>query len=148
MHIRTVPAVIVAGLLAGSLVGAQGRPDFSGTWTVDFDKSVGQGLPSSTHQTITIKQDATTLTIEQVGVKPVIYRLDGTPVKNPRLVTGGEVVFTSVWQAQKLVTTITGGLPGQKETRYLERDEMVDIAEGRSSIGPTLWRKVYWKRVK
>jgi len=45
------------------------------------------------------------------------------------------------------VTTVAGGQPGQRETRYMEKGEMVDESELHSAIGPKFARKLYWKKI-
>jgi hypothetical protein len=138
-------AVAVAWLSPG--VGAQPKPDFSGRWQIDLGKSKGGTGLASKDLVIVITQDATTLKIEQPGMPTILYRLDGTPVKNPRPGRGGEATYTSAWDGDRLVTTVTGGQPNQKETRYMERGEMVDESTLHSAIGPTFARKLYWKKI-
>jgi hypothetical protein len=127
---------------------AQKRPDFAGTWQIDLDRSKGASPANARVAIIVIKQDAKTMTIEQQGVPTVVYHLDGTPVKNTRLGRGGEATFTSTWDGDKLVTTVADGQAGQKETRYLEGDSMVDVSELVSALGIKFSRKLYWTRVR
>src|SRR5262249_29145072 len=126
----------------------QRRPDFSGTWQVDLDRSKGASPANARVDIIVIKQDAKTMTIEQKGVPTVVYHLDGTPVKNTRLGRGGEATFTSTWDGDRLGTVVADGQQGQKEIRYMEGDSMVDIAELMSALGIKFTRKLYWTRVK
>lgn len=147
MQIRTATlvAATVSCLVAG--VSAQRRPDFSGTWAIDLVRSEGTS-PANANTVIVVTQDEKTLTIEQPGSPKIVYHLDGTPVKNSRITRPGDVTYTSVWLGDKLVTTVTGGQPGQKEIRFLADGEMVDQAQLVSGVGPTLSRILYWKKVK
>src|SRR5262245_43189556 len=60
-------SVLVATLLIGAMasVAAQRRPDFSGTWQIDLDRSKGASPANARVDIIVIKQDAKTMTIEQ-----------------------------------------------------------------------------------
>ena len=147
MRVRTLAALAVAVALLSAAVAAQRKPDFSGKWQIDLARSKGGTGLASRDLVIVITQDATTMKIEQSGMPTIVYRLDGTPARNPRPGRGGEATYTSVWEADRLVTTVTGGQPGQKESRYMERDEMVDAATLHSAIGPTFARKLYWKKI-
>ena len=60
-------ATLAAGVVLTAALGAQGRPDFSGTWV---SASPGQFPPE---QRVTITQDATSLTIDGTA-----YRMRGT----------------------------------------------------------------------
>jgi hypothetical protein len=146
MQIRTVALVVAVSCLAPG-VSAQSRPDFSGTWAIDYARSKGIS-PANADTVIVVTQDAKTLTIEQKGVPKIVYHLDGTPAKNSRITRPGDVTYTSVWQGDRLVTTVTGGQPGQKEIRYLVDGEMVDWSELVSGVGPKFSRMLYWKKVK
>lgn len=144
---RLVAVLIAAAALLGTTLAAQKKPDFSGKWQIDLAKSKGGTGLASRDLVIVVTQDATTLKIEQSGMPTIVYRLDGTPVKNLRPARGGEETYTSHWEGDRLVTTVSGGRPNQKETRYLENAEMVDEAGLQSAIGPTFARKLYWKKI-
>jgi hypothetical protein len=140
--------VMTSVLMFLAVASAQRRPDFSGTWQIDLDRSKGASPANARVDIIVIKQDTKTMTIEQKGVPTVVYHLDGTPVKNIRLGRGGEATFTSAWDGDKLVTTVKDGQEGQTETRYMEGDSMVDLSELKSALGIKFSRKLYWTRVK
>ena len=148
MRIRTAVLLGVAAVMVGSGISAQKRPDFSGKWQIDLSKSHDGTGVASKDIVIVITQDATTMKIEQSGMPTILYRLDGAPARNPRPGRGGEAIYTSVWDGDRLVTTVTGGQPGQKETRYLSGGEMVDESELHSAIGPKFARRLYWKKVR
>jgi hypothetical protein len=147
MRARIVACLVVACASLGAGATAQRKPDFAGKWQIDLSKSHdGTGVVSK-DIVIVITQDALTMKIEQSGMPTIVYRLDGAPRKNPRPGRGGEATYTSVWEGDRLVTTVTDGQPGQKETRYMENGEMVDESTLHSAIGPTFARKLYWKKI-
>ena len=147
MRARTLAVVLIVLALPWATLTAQKRPDFSGRWQIDLSKSHDGTGVASKDIVIVITQDATTIKIEQSGMPTIVYRLDGAPARNPRPGRRGEAIYTSVWDGDRLVTTVTGGQPGQKETRYLSGGEMVDESELHSAIGPKFARKLYWKKV-
>jgi hypothetical protein len=77
--------VLAAGVLLPAALPAQGRPNFSGTWTfassvpASYPGSNGWGVPSPA---LVLTQTAADLTIEsaQFGANPmkVVYKLDGS----------------------------------------------------------------------
>lgn len=103
----------LASLLALSIVStvAFGATDFSGTWVLDPAKSELPLTASAAKAlnrtvTITIKQTATTLTIERKTdnrSEAAAYKLDGSPSIN-KTPSGGEVKSTSTWAGATLVT--------------------------------------------
>jgi hypothetical protein len=115
-------AVLAFSLVVPPAVYAQGRPDFSGTWSMDFGRSdsAKQNDPIGP-TTVTIVQTASELnmTIARDGKQATLtYRLDGAPSAIP----GGNA--TSHWEGSSLVTetvrTINGQTVTMKEVRRLE----------------------------
>lgn len=158
-------AVAVATTLA-----AQSRPDFSGSWVVDVEKTMAaQGRSvgmSGSGPSFTITQDANALVITTPGGEKITYRFDGSKVTNPVLPAatrrgasptsdlpspGTQEIYASVWQSSKLVTTKSGrGANGPTlatETRWLEGEWMVTETTRKTPSGETTSR-MYWKRVK
>jgi hypothetical protein len=105
-------------------------PDFSGTWTVDAEKTAamapagaaagggggggGRGGGRGGGGPVTLKQDAKVLTITRtMGENQVVttYNLDGSPSKNAGRGAGGatEVSSTAKWDGAKLVVTSDNG---------------------------------------
>lgn len=87
--------------------------------------------PSPTQ--LTIRQDATTLTIQQRGgsVSKLVYKLDGTETKNPVAAGAGgtrDGRFKSVWQGEKLVTTFTTSAPGGRGTSTYQEERYLDAS--------------------
>jgi hypothetical protein len=118
-------ALFVAGL------SAQGKPNFSGKWTMVPDPAAaaapapGGGAPGGggggrgggrggggggqfCGQECTITQDATTLTVTrttQGGEQKAVYKLDGTESKNSQAGRGGEtteVVSKAMWEGNNI----------------------------------------------
>lgn len=130
---RAMFAAIVA-LVCAPAVMAQARPDFSGSWTLDAEKSVmgrmgggggrggGAGMAALT---VTVSGSTMTATREGMnGPVSMVYKLDGAESRNMQMGRGGnaEVVYKSRWDGAKLVTTITGGMGTATETRWLDAD--------------------------
>jgi len=104
-------------LLAASEVAAQ-HPDFSGEWTVRAEERGGfraGEFGSGWGRTVTMTQDATTLTVEWAfftrgDLQPPLkfaYPLDGSRATATVLMGRGaqEQVSTAVWQGDRLVIT-------------------------------------------
>lgn len=118
-----------AVVLMAASVYAQ-APDFSGTWTMDAEKTaaanpnagaggggrMGGGGGRGGAAPLVLKQDAKTLTITRtVGETPIVttYNLDGSPSKNQGMGRGGEappvVTSSAKWDGAKLVVTSDNG---------------------------------------
>ena len=112
---RAILSVALAiAFMAG--VSAQDKPDFAGIW-----KAAG----SFDWWTITVQGNKMTVTHSIAGnEESTDYLLDGTPSK--KMIEGPagtiELVYTSRWDGNVLVTTVTG--PGQErvESRSTEAD--------------------------
>ncbi len=151
-------AVVLAVVLAlPAFATAQAKPDFSGKWIQDMDKSdpAGGGRGPAGPQNLTIAQSATELTIEREtpnGAMKTVYKLDGTESENS---TGrGTSKTKSTWEGATLVTagTQTMSMQGNevtmetKEVRSLEADgTMVVVTTTKSQMGERT-RKVVFKK--
>ena len=123
---KSVSSTVLAFVIAiASTSHAQGRPDFSGTWSMDLSRSESamQAEPVGP-TTVTIEQTATDLrmtTTRDGKSTTVVYRLDGTPSAIP----GGTA--TSRWNGSSLVTesvrTIQGQTVTTNETRRLSAND-------------------------
>jgi hypothetical protein len=114
MRRAVLSLVAVLALIAG--LSAQNKPNFAGTW-----KAAG----NFSWWTITVEGNKMTVTLSIAGnTESTVYLLDGTPskktIEGPMGTT--ELVHTSRWEGDVLVTTITG--PGQErvESRSIEAD--------------------------
>jgi hypothetical protein len=115
--------VIAAAVLAMSSLAFAQKPDFSGMWTPDVpaDQAAGAGATGGGGRgrgggmggPMTVKQDATTLTIERTrGENKIVqtYKLDGTESINKQTMGQGneiEIKSTAKWDGSKLVITST-----------------------------------------
>jgi hypothetical protein len=109
-------AILLAVALAVPTLAQAQKPDFSGKWIQDMEKSDqpqagraggggGGGRGPAGPQEITITQTATEIKIERVtgqGTTATIYKLDGTESTNAG--RGGDVKSKTIWEGNKLVT--------------------------------------------
>lgn len=136
--------IIATAILAVATVAFAQKPDFSGTWTPDPPAAAGTGgggQRGGGGGPMTVKQDATTLTIERsMGDNKVstVYKLDGTETVAKQQGRGGEVeVKTSAkWDGNKLVLSTTrpgqdGAPMVQSQTWSLEGGNLVVERAGR-----------------
>lgn len=152
-----------AVVLMATSVYAQ-APDFSGTWTVDQEKTAaanpappaggggrggGMGGGRGGAAPMVFKQDAKTLTITRtMGENQIVttYNLDGSPSKNTTQGRGGEVTVTSTakWDGAKLVVTMDNG---GKVTYSMDGAWLVatQVNPGREGGTPTT-RITYYKK--
>jgi hypothetical protein len=158
-------AVLLALVVAlPGVASAQAKPDFSGKWVQDMDKSDPAGGPGggggggrgpAGPQNLTITQSATELTIEREtpnGAMKTVYKLDGSESENT---TGrGTSKTKSTWEGATLVTAGTQTLNMQgnevsiemKEVRSLDADgTMVVVTTTKSPMGERT-RKVVFKK--
>jgi hypothetical protein len=162
-------ATAIALAITGA-VFAQAKPDFSGTWTLDRDKSEmpqmggaggrpgggGMGAPMG-DVTVTIKQSADTVTIEQkmgeTGSRTLTYKLDGSESVNQGM-CGGEAKSTTKWDGNKLVTESTQTFNGpngemtmkSKEVRSLDADGTMHVEVTRETPRGTNTSKLVFKK--
>lgn len=134
----------------GESVPAQDKPNFAGIW-----KTAG----SFDSWTITVQGNKMTATLSIAGnSESTVYHLDGTPstkiTEGPMGAT--ETVYTSRWEGNVLVTTITG--PGQErvESRSIEADGTMRVKTVFVTMGgkpappppPSLAAGMVFKRVQ
>jgi hypothetical protein len=109
---------------------AQGKTDFSGTWTLDAARSdapQGRGGRGGGTGPVTITQDANTITIKR-GEQTLSYKLDGSESTNQVTGRGGvqEVKSKARLEGGKLIVESTRDFQGMsittKETRSLSAD--------------------------
>ena len=112
-------------------VGAQAKPDFSGTWTMDLSRSdASQGTPV----TVTIRQAPDELLIEMAqngSVQAVRYIPEGT-----KPVVADETVGTFRWEGPQLVTNLVAYINKQAVTVAEVRKLNADATE--MSVAVTL----------
>ena len=100
--------LLAVALAVPSICQAQ-KPDFSGKWIQDMEKSdpapAGRGGGAANPQTITITMTAAEFTMERTtgqGVQKTVYKLDGSESSNAG--RGGDIKSKTVWDGNKLVT--------------------------------------------
>jgi hypothetical protein len=155
---RRVSSIAIALALAMPIAAwAQSKPDFSGTWTMNAEKSDpapqgrgggGGGGP------ITIKQTATELSITsegRQGPQTLTYKLDGSASTNPGR-GGAEVKSTAKWDGSTLVIETTQDMGGSPVTvtakRRLDNDGKDMVVETTNPGGPNgpMTRKVVYTK--
>ena len=149
-------AAIAVALTAGVL--AQDKPNFAGKWTMDVEKSDpmgggnrGGGAPAGP---ITITVDGQKMSISRTAGENTIttvYMLDGTPSKNTQAGRQGgepvEIVYTSKWEGNTLVTTIANPRGTSTEKRSIAADGTMVVESTRTGPdGTATTRKTVFKR--
>lgn len=148
-----------AVVLMATSVYAQ-APDFSGTWTLDAEKTAaanpnagGRGGGRMGGAPVVFKQDAKTLVITRtMGENQMVttYNLDGSPSKNMGMGGGrqggaaAEVTSTAKWDGAKLVVTNDNG---QTVTYHMDGAWLVQTTTrpGREG-GPAMTTAQYYKK--
>jgi hypothetical protein len=153
-------ALLVAVLAAAvpSSARAQGKPDFSGTWTRDTAKSdpAPQGRGGGGGGTQTIKQTATEIAVTVAGrggPETQIYKLDGSETTNQSQSPEGPLAVkgTARWDGASLVIETSREIRGMtitsKEVRTLDSTgkEMTIEAVTRSPQGEIKRKVVFVK---
>jgi hypothetical protein len=131
-----LPVALAVAFVAG--VWAQDKPNFAGTW---------KPVDSFNRTRITVEGSQMTVTITLAGNSDsTVYMLDGTPSKKTMKGPGGkpiEQVYTSKWEGNVLVTTITTAAPDPMiEKRWLDADgtmkvERTIVLKGKPETSPT-----------
>jgi hypothetical protein len=123
-------AILAAALTLASVAGvsAQDRPNFEGTWQIDTATSRYYG--GAPTETITV--DGSRMAISRTVARStatIVYMLDGTPSKNLVSVAGKqiEMICTSRWEGNSLVTTIPGPVVNLTEKRSIEADGTMGV---------------------
>ncbi len=154
---RLAVFAVAAAIVLPFAARAQTKSDFSGTWTLNAEKSDpppqgrgGRGGGGGGPQTI--KQTATTLTIESEGrggPVTMTYKLDGSESVNQVQGRGGmsEAKSKAHWDGSKLVIETTRDLGGNTvtttDTRSLSADgkEMTVETSFNGNSRKTVWTK-------
>jgi len=139
--------VLAAAVAMPIAARAQAKPDFSGSWTLNAEKSDpppqrGGGGGRGPAGPITIKQTATEFSITsegRQGPQTLTYKLDGSVSTNPGR-GGMEVKSTAKWDGLTLVIETTrdmGGTPiTTVEKRHLDNGGKEMVIEQESTGGP------------
>lgn len=150
-------AILLAVALAVPSIAQAQKPDFSGKWIQDIEKSdpapAGRGGGgAATPQQITITQTAADITIERVmgqNTQKIVYKLDGSESANA-MGRGGEVKSKTTWDGNKLFTkyqqTQGENTIDVTETRSLEADGTLLVVTARKAPGGDTTRKIVFKK--
>ncbi|HUF47108.1 MAG TPA: hypothetical protein VMM93_04770 [Vicinamibacterales bacterium] len=143
---------------------AQAKPDFSGTWALDAEKTAsanpegagggrgGRGGGGGGGGAMTIKQDATsfTFTAGREGAQPVVYKLDGSDTQVP-MGRGGMGTAKAMWEGSTIVINTTRDMQGTmmttKAVYAMEGDWLVvsTTNPGREGGPATTFKRYYRK---
>jgi hypothetical protein len=157
---------LAIAVLAATVAIAQAKPDFSGTWTLDLDRSEmggtaggdrpgrGQGAPLDAK--FIVKQTASELSIDQQagGTSNVTtFKLDGSESVNTGM-RGGEVTSKARWDGNRLIIESTQAMntPGggmtleTKEVRSLAPDGTMVVERMTVTPRGTRTQKLVFKR--
>jgi hypothetical protein len=124
-------AILSAALAVAFVAGlsAQDKPNFVGTWRIDPARS-DQYSGGAPPETITVEGSRMTITRTVAGNSAsIVYMLDGTPSKNLSGPPGKqtEVIYTSKWEGNVLVTTFSFPLVNRTERRSIEADGTMKV---------------------
>jgi hypothetical protein len=157
---RVLLTAMVAALVIPFPARAQGKPDFSGTWTLDTAKSdpppQGRGGGGGGGATLTIKQTGTEMVVTsegRQGPQTMTYKLDGSPSSNEVMGRGGAQTLksTAKWDGSSLLIETTREFNGititTKEVRRLDNGgkEMVVESTTQTPQGEQKRKVVYTK---
>jgi len=157
---RVLLMAIVTAAVIPFAARAQGKPDFSGTWTMDTAKSdpapQGRGGGGMGGGSVTVKQTATELSITsegRQGPQTMTYKLDGSESTNQVMGRGGAQTVKSKakWDGSSLVIDTTRDMNGTtvttKEVRRLDSGgkEMVVETTAQTPQGEQKRKVVYTK---
>jgi len=149
---RLVSVVAVCVAVVSSVVAAQEKPNFSGTW-----KITGDAADPFTAPQVVVVQDAKTLTLtasSQMGEFKTVFNMDGTPGKSPLEFQGNTIDRTTklTWDGNKAVLTTTSDFGGQSfETKAvwsLGADGVLQVETTRPDFqggGPVTTKVTYKK---
>ena len=123
-------AILAAAIAVTFVVSssAQERPNFEGTWQVDTATS--KYYAGASLETITVEGSKMTISRTIAGTTTwTDYLLDGTPSKNMVGPAGKqiEMIYTSRWEGNALVTTIPGPAVNRIEKRSIEMDGTMKV---------------------
>jgi hypothetical protein len=100
--------------LAGSVLVAQDKPNFVGTWKLPADAQPEPFIPPQ----MVVALDGKTMTVVatgQMGEFKTTYNMDGTEAKSPIQFNGDTIDRTTkaAWDGNKLVMTVIANFNGQ-----------------------------------
>jgi hypothetical protein len=168
-NMRRVATLLSAAVILAFVAGvyAQGKPNFTGKWAMDTEKTAaantapaggggggggrggggGGGRGGAGGGDMTITMDAATMKIERAAMgggtapAPTVYKLDGSESKNMAGRAGQETeqVSTAKWDGAKLVITTKNPNGDRTTTYYMDGAWLVSEASQNN-------RKTYYKK--
>jgi len=156
-RVSTVVGALAVVLWAAGAF-AQAKPDFSGSWTLDAEKTAaanpemqagggGRGGRGGGMGAMTIKHDGSTLTVEtqgRQGPQSIAYKLDGTEVQVPGG-RGGAASAKAMWEGMTIVISTTRDMQGQmmttKAVYSMDGDWLVVTRETQNGTIKTYYKK-------
>ena len=151
-RVATMMTAAAVVLFAAGMT-AQGKPNFSGKWTMDPASAPqggggggrGGGRGGGWGQTFTLTQDATTLKVERTqGTATVTetFKLDGSDSKNtlPPMREGGaptDVVSKAMWDGDKIVITSSRTMNMQGTEMKIDTKRVISMAGADLQIDST-----------
>jgi hypothetical protein len=167
MHKALTMTALALLLALPSLVLAQAKPDFSGTWTFDEAKSDpaparaggggGRGggrMGGAPATAMTIKQTAGELSMDRTtaqGAQTVVYKLDGSESTNT--IGMGPATSKAMWDGNKLVITTTQTVQGRggeititSKDIYSVQGNVLTIETTRTTPGGDQTRKLIYTK--
>lgn len=149
--------ILLAALGAGLVVpsrGAEVKPDFSGTWILEIEKSEFGLLPAPTGRTVVIehKEPNLKMAVHEKGKEgePAFspsYTTDGKECMNTR--NGDQIKSRVTWDGRALLINSTGrfmGAPFQTIDRWSRSEDGTTLTMDRqasSPLGETHQRQVF-----
>ena len=156
-RIATMMTAAAVVLFAAGMT-AQGKPNFSGKWTMDPASAPqsgggggggGRGMGGrgggGWGQTFTLTQDATTLKVERMQGPATVtetFKLDGSDSKNtlPPMREGGaatDVVSKAMWDGDKIVITSSRTVNMNGTEMKIDSKRVISISGGDLQIDST-----------
>jgi len=153
---QALTALALLGVLFAGIASAQTKPNFAGKWTLADPNAAGGMM---TPATMTIEQDAKTITLTSVGQMgeiKTVFNLDGSEAKSPIDMQGTTLdrVTKTAWDGSKLVLTTVASFQGQsfetKQVWTLGTDGTLTVDATRPDFqgggGPVTTKSVYKKQ--
>jgi hypothetical protein len=158
MKRMTAALTVAAAVVLSASLFAQAKPNFSGKWTVDAEKTATAnpamagraggggggrmgGGGAAAPQTFTM--DATMLKIERTGqdgtVQATVYKLDGSESKN--MARGGEQVSKAKIDGNKVVIVTTTQNGDQTTSWYMDGEWLVNERAFGENVIKTYYKK-------
>jgi hypothetical protein len=139
-------ALLAVVLTASGLVAQSKKPDFSGQWEIDKEKST---RPDVVTETIGHKEPQVVITSTPANGDSFTIRLTTDGKDNLNIIGGREMTAQTTWDGEKLVTVVRDPKGMHfTEVRSLSQDGHVQTIEGFMDPGrkQAMFRRVMVKR--